>query len=50
MNVQSDLGSTDIKNEDKSDFTFSSYLDAQGELQFDSCNSLNEVEYQTFLF
>ena len=48
--VQSNLWSIDIVNEEKSDFTCSSYSNKQGELQSDPCNSLNEVEYQTFLF
>ena len=34
----------------ESDFTYPSYLDTQGELQIDSCNLLNEVKYQTFMF
>ena len=48
--VQSNLWSIDIASEEKLDFTFSSYPEAQGELQSDSCNSLNEVEYQAFVF
>ena len=48
--VQSKLWSTDIANEEKSNFTFLSYLDAQGELPSDSFNLLNEVEYQAFVF
>lgn len=48
--IQSDVWCVDIVNEEKSDFTFSSYSEAQGELQFGSCNLLNEVEYQAFVF
>ena len=48
--VQSDLWGTDVVNKEKSNSTCSSQLEAQGELQFDSCNSLNEVEYQAFVF
>ena len=33
-----------------SDFTHPSHPDTQGELQIFSCNSLNEVEYQIFVF
>ena len=49
--VQSNLVEIDIANEVKSDFTGPSHMDAQGELQFhDTCDSVNEVEYEAFVF
>ena len=49
--VQSNLVDNDIANEVKSDFINLSHMDAQGELQFhDACDSLNEVEYEAFMF
>lgn len=50
MYVQFDLWSIVVTNKEESDFTFSSHPEVQGELQFDSCNLLNGVEYQTFVF
>ena len=49
--VQSDLVATDIANEMKSYFIGPSHPDTQSELQFhDACDSLNEVEYEAFVF
>ena len=49
--VESDLVATKVANEVKSDCTNLSHTDAQGELQFhDTCDSLNEVEYEAFVF
>lgn len=48
--VQSDVGCIDNTDKKKSDSAYFSYLEAQGELQSDLCNSFNEVEYQAFVF
>lgn len=50
VSVQFDLWCTNVPSEEKSDFSYSSYPKAKGELQSDSCNSLNEVEYKHFVF
>ena len=48
--IHSNVWCIDVANEEKLDFPYSSYMEAQGESQFDPCNSLNEVEYYVFGF
>ena len=48
--IQSNVWCTDVASEEKLDFPYSLYMDAQGELHSNPCNSLNEVEYHIFVF
>ena len=47
---ESELVNDMVASRQQSDFMYSSHPEAQGELQIDSCNSLNEIEYQDFVF
>ena len=48
--IQFDVCCTEVASEGKSECPHFSYLEAQGELQSNSYNSFNEVEYQAFVF
>jgi hypothetical protein len=48
--IRSDVCCTKVASEKKSECPLFSSLEAQGELQSNSCNSFNEVEYQAFVF
>ena len=50
MYIWSNVWCTDVASEKKSNFPYFLYMKAQGELHFDPCNSLNEVEYHIFVF